>query len=90
LIGEIYERPKFGENKNCSFWDSILGVPRKSNIWMESSQKAYNGGEWCLLPKVAGHVKLVLKVVFIKFIAPFPFDLHIIALFSWLYKLISF
>jgi hypothetical protein len=29
-----------------------------------------------LLPKVAGHVKLVFKVVLTKSIAPLPFNLH--------------
>jgi hypothetical protein len=36
----------------------------------------YMGGEWCLLPKVVGHVKLVLEAVPIKFVTPLPFDLH--------------
>jgi hypothetical protein len=71
------------------FWES----QGKVTFGCSPHKKAYNilyGGEWCLLPKVASRVKLVLKFVFIKFIAPFPFNLHITALFSWLYKLFSF
>jgi hypothetical protein len=34
------------------------------------------GREWLLFPKIVGHVKLVLEVVFIKSTTPFPFDLH--------------
>jgi hypothetical protein len=33
-------------------------------------------GEWCLLPKVMGHVKLVLEVILTKSIAPLSFNLH--------------
>jgi len=40
------------------------------------AQSILYGREWCLFPKVAGHVKLMFEVVLTKFIAPFPFDLH--------------
>jgi hypothetical protein len=32
LIWERYECPKFWDNKESQFWDSHLGVPRKSDI----------------------------------------------------------
>ncbi len=34
LIWEKYEHPKFWDNKESQFWDSHLGVPGKSDIWM--------------------------------------------------------
>jgi hypothetical protein len=40
------------------------------------AHKILEGGEWCLLPKVVGHLKLLLEAVPIKFITPLPFDLH--------------
>jgi hypothetical protein len=40
------------------------------------AQNILQGREWCLLPKVASHVKLVLEVVPTKSITPLPFNLH--------------
>jgi len=40
------------------------------------AQNILYGGEWCLLPKVAGYVKLVLEVVPTKSTTPLSFDLH--------------
>jgi hypothetical protein len=36
----------------------------------------YRVGEWYLLSKVASHVKLVLEVVFIKYVTLLVFNLH--------------
>ncbi len=39
-VGErSYERPKSRESKSGQFWDSTLGVPRKSAIRMQVRQK---------------------------------------------------
>ncbi len=40
------------------------------------AQNILQGEEWCLLPKVVGRVKLMFKVVLVKFVAPLPFNLH--------------
>jgi hypothetical protein len=40
------------------------------------TQNILLGREWCLLPKVVGHVKLVLEVVPTKSTPIFPFNLH--------------
>jgi hypothetical protein len=40
------------------------------------AQSILLGGEWCLIPKVAGRVKFMFKVVPTKFVAPFSFNLH--------------
>jgi hypothetical protein len=36
----------------------------------------YREGSSASSPKVAGYVKLMFKVVFTKFVAPLPFNLH--------------
>jgi hypothetical protein len=62
----------------------ILGLPlenpkKKCHLDvapMKRHRIYYRGGEWCLLSKVVGHVKLVLEVVPIKSITPFVFNLH--------------
>jgi hypothetical protein len=40
------------------------------------TQSILEGREGCLLLKVASYVKLVFKVVPIKFVTPLPFNLH--------------
>jgi hypothetical protein len=79
LIWKIYERPKFWDNKSLNFgtptWESQGKVTFGCRLHKEA-QSILWGGEWCLLPKVASCVKLMLEVVLIKFVAPLPLNLH--------------
>jgi hypothetical protein len=79
LILEGYERPKFWDNNSSSFGTPTLESWGKLTFGCNPHRKAHSilsEGEWCLLPKVTSRVKLVLEVVPMKFVAPFPFNLH--------------
>jgi len=79
LIWERYKHPKVWDIKSPGFgtltwesWENLTfgcGLNRKA-------QSILYGGEWCLLPKVVGRVKLVFEVVPIKSIVPLSFNLH--------------
>ncbi len=43
---------------------------------MKRHKVYYRGREWCFLPKVVSHAKLVFEVVITKFVAPLLFNLH--------------
>ncbi len=70
---------KFQDNRSPNFetptWESWEKVPFGCNPFKES-QNILQGKDWCFFPKVVVHVKLVLKVVLIKFTMPFAFNLH--------------
>jgi len=79
LIWERHERLRFWNNKNPTFGTLTWKYGRKVTFEYNPYGKAQNivwGGEYCLLTKVVGHVKLLLEVVSIKSIAPLPFNLH--------------
>ncbi len=76
---ERYEHPKFWNNKSHNFRTPIWESWGKVTFRCSSYGKTQNillGREWCLLPKVVGHVKLVLEVVPTKSTPIFPFNLH--------------
>jgi hypothetical protein len=79
LIWKIYEPPKFWDNKSPNFGTLTWESRGKVTFGCNPCRKAHNilwGREWCILPKVVGHVKLVFEVVPTKFVTPLPFNLH--------------
>ncbi len=56
-----------------------FGIRGKMTFGYNPCGKSHNisqGKEWCLLPNVTSHVKLVLEVVPTKFVAPFLINSH--------------
>jgi hypothetical protein len=81
ILPSIFEN-KFDLRK---IWATkVLGLPFGSPkekwhlnvITMDRHKVHYRGEEWCLLPKVANHTKIVFEVLSTKSIAPFSFNLH--------------
>jgi len=65
------------ESQFCNSHLGILGKKMPFGCSFHGEAKnILQGGEWCLLPKVAIRVKLVFEVFPTKAIAPLAFNLH--------------
>jgi hypothetical protein len=51
-------------------------LEKKCHLDVALQRVTKEGGEWCLLPKVTNHIKLVLEAMPTKSATPFAFNLH--------------